>query len=74
VANPHNYIDDVALVAGTPAVVDGVVDVHLRYYDRKLDATVVIVGPWASSVLWVLFMTCDACVTCYCIKSFMLCI
>jgi hypothetical protein len=44
VANPHNYIDDVALVAGTPAVVDGVVDVHLRYYDRKLDATVVIAG------------------------------
>jgi hypothetical protein len=28
VANPHNRIDDVPLAAGTPIVVDGVVDVH----------------------------------------------
>jgi hypothetical protein len=35
VANPHNRINDVPLVAGTPVVVDGVVDMHLRYYDRS---------------------------------------
>jgi hypothetical protein len=35
VANPHNHIDDVPLAAGTPVVVDGVVDVHLGYYDRS---------------------------------------
>jgi hypothetical protein len=34
VANPHNRID-VPLVAGTPVVVEGVVDVHLGYYDRS---------------------------------------
>jgi hypothetical protein len=28
VANPHNRIDDVPLAAGTPIVVNGVVDVH----------------------------------------------
>jgi hypothetical protein len=33
VANPHNRIDDVPLAAGTPVVVDGVVNVRLRYYD-----------------------------------------
>jgi hypothetical protein len=35
VANPHNCIDDVPLAAGTPVVVDGVVDVHLGYYDQS---------------------------------------
>jgi hypothetical protein len=35
VANPHNCIDDVHLAAGTPVVVDGVVDVHFGYYDRS---------------------------------------
>jgi uncharacterized phosphosugar-binding protein len=29
----HNCIDDVALTAGTPIVVDGVVKVYLGYYD-----------------------------------------
>jgi hypothetical protein len=29
VANPHNCINDVPLAAGTPVIVDGVVDVHL---------------------------------------------
>jgi hypothetical protein len=33
VANPHNRIDDVPLVAGIPVVVDGVVEVYLGYYD-----------------------------------------
>jgi hypothetical protein len=33
VANPHNRIDEVPLAACTLFVVDGVVDVHLRYYD-----------------------------------------
>jgi hypothetical protein len=33
VANPHNYINDVHLAAGTSVVVDGVVEVCLRYYD-----------------------------------------
>jgi hypothetical protein len=33
VANPHNCIDDVPLVAGIPIVVDGVVKVYLGYYD-----------------------------------------
>jgi len=36
VANPHNRINDVPLAAGTSIVVDGVVDVHLGYYDRSL--------------------------------------
>jgi hypothetical protein len=35
VANPHNCIDNISLAAGTPVVVDGVVDVHLKYYDRS---------------------------------------
>jgi hypothetical protein len=35
VANPHNCIDDVLLAASTPVVVDGVVDMHLEYYDRS---------------------------------------
>jgi hypothetical protein len=35
VANPHNRIDDIPLAVGTLVVVDGVVDVHLRYYDRN---------------------------------------
>jgi hypothetical protein len=35
VANPHNCIDDVHLVASTSVVIDGVVDVHLGYYDRS---------------------------------------
>jgi hypothetical protein len=35
VANPHNRIDYVPLAAGTLVVVDGVVDVHLGYYDRS---------------------------------------
>jgi hypothetical protein len=35
VANPHNRVDDVTLAAGTPVVVDGVVDVQLRYYDQS---------------------------------------
>jgi hypothetical protein len=29
----HNYIDDVPFTAGTPVVVDGVVEVYLGYYD-----------------------------------------
>jgi len=33
VANLHNRIDDVLLVVGIPVVVDGVVEVYLRYYD-----------------------------------------
>jgi hypothetical protein len=33
VANPHTCINDVSLAAGTPVVVEGVVEVHLRYYD-----------------------------------------
>jgi len=33
VATPHNRIDDVLLVAGIPVVVDGVVEVYLRYYN-----------------------------------------
>jgi hypothetical protein len=36
VANLHNRIDNVPLAAGTPVIVDGVVDVYLRYYDRSL--------------------------------------
>jgi hypothetical protein len=35
VANPHNRIDDVSLAAGTPDVVDDVVEVYLGYYDRS---------------------------------------
>jgi hypothetical protein len=35
VANPNNRIDDVPLAAGTPVVVDGVVDVHLGCYGRS---------------------------------------
>jgi hypothetical protein len=35
VANPHNRIDDVHLASGNLVVVDGVVDVHLGYYDRS---------------------------------------
>jgi hypothetical protein len=35
VVNPHNRIDDDPLAAGTPIVVDGVVDVNLGYYDRS---------------------------------------
>jgi hypothetical protein len=35
VANPYNRIDDVHLAIGTSVVVDGVIDVHLRYYDRS---------------------------------------
>jgi hypothetical protein len=35
VANPHNRIDDVPLAAGTPVVVDGVVEVRLGYYDQS---------------------------------------
>jgi hypothetical protein len=35
VANPYNRIDDVPLVAGTSIVVDGVVDVHLGYYNQS---------------------------------------
>jgi len=35
VANPHNRINDIPLAAGTPIVVTGVIDVHLRYYDRS---------------------------------------
>jgi hypothetical protein len=35
VVNPHNRINDVHLAADTPVVVDGVVDVHLGYYDRS---------------------------------------
>jgi hypothetical protein len=34
VANPHNRID-VPLAAGIPVLVEGVVDVHLGYYDRS---------------------------------------
>jgi len=33
VANPHNRIDDVSLAAGTPIVVNNIVEVYLRYYD-----------------------------------------
>jgi len=33
VANPHNHIDDILLATGIPVVVDGVVEVYLRYYD-----------------------------------------
>jgi hypothetical protein len=29
----HNRIDDVPLAAGTPVVVDGIVEVYLGYYD-----------------------------------------
>jgi hypothetical protein len=36
VTNPHNRIDDIHLAASTPVVVDGAVDVQLRYYDRSL--------------------------------------
>jgi len=32
-ANPHNCIDDVPLVASIPVIVDGVVEVYLGYYD-----------------------------------------
>jgi hypothetical protein len=35
VANLQNRIDDVPLVAGTLAIVDGIVDVHLGYCDRS---------------------------------------
>jgi hypothetical protein len=35
VANPHNHIDDVSLAAGTPVLVDDVVEVYLGYYDRS---------------------------------------
>jgi len=35
VANSHNRIDNVSLAADTLVVIDGVVDVHLRYYDRN---------------------------------------
>jgi hypothetical protein len=35
VANSHNRIDDVFLAAGTQVIVDGVVDVHLGYFDRS---------------------------------------
>jgi hypothetical protein len=34
--NPHNLIDDILLAAGTPVVVDSVVEVHLEYYDQSL--------------------------------------
>jgi hypothetical protein len=36
VTNPYNRIDDVLLAAGTPIVVDVVVEVYLRYYDWSL--------------------------------------
>jgi hypothetical protein len=35
VANPHNRIDDISLAAGTSVVVEGVVEVHLGYYDQS---------------------------------------
>jgi hypothetical protein len=35
VANAHNRINNVSLVAGTPVVVDDVVEVYLGYYDRS---------------------------------------
>jgi hypothetical protein len=31
----HNRINEVPLTAGTSVVVDGVVEMHLRYYDRS---------------------------------------
>jgi hypothetical protein len=36
VSNPHNHIDDIPLAAGILVVVDGVLEVYLRYYDRSL--------------------------------------
>jgi hypothetical protein len=36
VTNPYSRIDGVPLAAGTPVVVNGVVDVNLGYYDRSL--------------------------------------
>jgi hypothetical protein len=35
VANSHNRINDVHLAAGISVVIDGVVDVHLGYYNRS---------------------------------------
>jgi hypothetical protein len=35
VANPRNRIDDVHLATSTPVIVDGIVDLHLGYYDRS---------------------------------------
>jgi hypothetical protein len=35
VANPYNRIDDVSLAAGTPVIVEDIVEVYLGYYDRS---------------------------------------